>query len=93
MNVGVSRNARPDEKTSMTSIYANGFVCDDAALFLDTHPECMQALRLYQESYAQYDRSRRQAAMSGNIIFRQDGVSDCGWNWTQEPWPWEGGSC
>ena len=30
------------------NVYMHGFVCDDAALFLDTHPDCPHARHLYQ---------------------------------------------
>ena len=32
------------------NVYMHGFVCDDAALFLDTHPDCPHARHLYQEN-------------------------------------------
>ena len=32
------------------NVYMHGFVCDDAALFLDTHPDCPHARHLYQET-------------------------------------------
>ena len=37
------------------NVYMHGFVCDDAALFLDTHPDCPHARHLYQENAVQYN--------------------------------------
>ena len=75
------------------NVYMHGFVCDDAALFLDTHPDCPHARHLYQENAAQYNQARKQYAAAGKPLFRTDAVSDRGWIWTDEPWPWEGGNC
>ena len=40
------------------NVYMHGFVCDDAALFLDTHPDCPHARHLYQENAAQYNQAK-----------------------------------
>ena len=47
------------------NVYMHGFVCDDAALFLDTHPDCPHARHLYQENAAQYNQARKQYAAAG----------------------------
>ena len=39
------------------NVYMHGFVCDDAALFLDTHPDCPHARHLYQENAVQYNEN------------------------------------
>ena len=75
------------------NVYMHGFVCDDAALFLYTHPDCTHALHLYQENAVQYNQARKQYAAAGKPLFRTDAVSDRGWIWTDEPCPCEGGNC
>ena len=57
------------------NVYMHGFVCDDAALFLDTHPDCPHARHLYQENAAQYNQARKQYAVAGKPLFRTDAVS------------------
>ena len=81
------------KENMMSPIYMHGFVCDDAALFLDTHPDCPQALDLFQENFARYENAVKHAAAAKNPLFRRDAASDCGWSWINEPWPWEGGNC
>ncbi len=51
------------------NVYMHGFVCDDAALFLDTHPDCPHARHLYQENAAQYNQARKQYAAAANRFF------------------------
>lgn len=51
------------------NVYMHGFVCDDAALFLDTHPDCPHARHLYQENAAQYNQARKQYAVAGKPLF------------------------
>ena len=51
------------------NVYMHGFVCDDAALFLDTHPDCPHARHLYQENAAQYNQARKQYAAAGKPLF------------------------
>ncbi len=92
-NRATNRNQNANAAAAMSHVYMHGFVCDDAALFLDTHPDCPHARRLYQENFAQYEHAAKHAAAAGSPLFRAYAVSDCGWSWTDEPWPWEGGSC
>ena len=38
-------------------------------------------------------RHENSMLLLANRFFRTDAVSDRGWSWTDEPWPWEGGNC
>lgn len=91
MNGNLNGNRNINRNGAMSHVYMHGFVCDDAALFLDTHPDCPKARRLYQENWEQYQHAKKLAANAGRPLFRSEAVSDCGWSWTDEPWPWEGG--
>ena len=51
------------------NVYMHGFVCDDAALFLDTHPDCPHARHLYQENAAQYNQARNSMLLLANRFF------------------------
>ena len=60
------------------------FAAWDLRLYLNTHPEDQEALALF----------RRLCGETGEpnyaTTFLQDG---CGWNWTDDPWPWECQRC
>ncbi len=52
------------------------FVMDELRLFLDTHPDCREALAMYETN-----RARRREAYSAG--------GETEWNWTDAPMPWE----
>ena len=66
------------------------FMIDDIALFLNTHPDCEEAI----EAYTHYKDIRKDAIkeyteMYGPIC-KYD-VNACNhWDWVNKPWPWEG---
>ena len=74
----------------MKQINEASFAMDDAALYLDTHPNCAEALRYYREAVAMrksaIDAYQRQF---GPLMVENAGGN--GWNWVTEKWPWEGG--
>ncbi|MDD6073408.1 MAG: spore coat protein CotJB [Otoolea sp.] len=73
----------------MKRIDEASFAMDDAALFLDTHPQDINALNYYH-----YVTAMRREAMRayeeqfGPLMI--DAVRDSGrWTWGTEHWPWE----
>ena len=73
----------------MMKITELSFAMDDLRLFLDTHPDCREALVYYDE----IQRQRRNAvdeyeAKFGPLGFY--GNVDCSeWKWANGPWPWQ----
>ena len=51
------------------------FALDDISLYLDTHPECQQAVREYTTAYGPLNRYQ----------VNDDNYFD----WVDKPWPWE----
>lgn len=84
------RSAYQTRCSLMRQINESSFAMDDAQLFLDTHPDSMAAMQYFRNAAAM-----RQNAM--DAYQRQfgplmaDETSGNEWNWTAEPWPWEGG--
>jgi spore coat protein JB len=65
------------------------FVLNDLNLYLDTHPNDKQALKMYgqyqrqsSESVAEYEK------MYGPLTPGLTNRTDT-WNWIDGPWPWE----
>lgn len=78
------------ENASMQKVYETGFAIDDAALFLNTHPDDPNAIEFYRRArQANRDAVRAYEAVYGPL-FINDVEADC-WNWISSPWPWEGG--
>ncbi len=70
-------------------IQTYSFVLHETALYLDTHPDCRQALRYYAkyrdklaEAMRMYEEKYGPMTICGN--------NSCdSWDWVKEPWPWE----
>ena len=80
-----------NQKQLMSEVYIHGFGRDDAALFLDTHPDCKQALSFFRECADKYKNAVAELAAAGCPLFQSDAADSCSWKWLDEPWPWEGG--
>lgn len=67
------------------------FFMDDLRIFLDTHPDCSEALERFNELAGK--RSElicRFEKMYGPMNFYNDNVCGEHWRWVDAPWPWEG---
>ena len=84
-----------DRSTMLQQINEISFAVYDTLLFLDTHPNDQQALQFYREM-----SQKRNAAMEEFGRIYGPLTVDCicatngnRWQWIDQPWPWEGGSC
>ena len=65
------------------------FAAYDAALFLDTHPCCVEALEYYKKYKKLYEEAKAEfEANYGPITVMSDKIDTC-WTWVNDPWPWE----
>lgn len=67
------------------------FTMDDLRIFLDTHPDCEEALKRFDEMAE--ERSKLICIFEesyGPMNFYNN--NDCAehWRWVDAPWPWEG---
>jgi spore coat protein JB len=67
------------------------FALNDAALFLDTHPDDAEGLAFYKK----YSEMRKKAvadyAAKHGPITQADYDGGPSWSWTDGPWPWQYG--
>jgi len=75
----------------MELINMYSFAEDDAALYLDTHPQDMKAL----EYFNKYSMLRNEALAAysksyGPLTIDTATNNMLKWEWIDEPWPWEG---
>ena len=64
------------------------FAALDMQLYLDTHPNDMNALMMYNG----YRKSQQAAQKQYESLYgplSSDMVSDHSWEWVHGPWPWE----
>lgn len=66
------------------------FMIDDIALFLNTHPDCDEAIKAYN----QFMELRHEALCEYTEAYgpiSKYNVDACNyWDWVNNPWPWEG---
>ncbi len=78
-----------EQKKLYKMIQNYSFILNETVLYLDTHPNCRQALRYYKtyrdrllEAIRAYEDNYGQLTVYGGKS------CDC-WQWVNEPWPWE----
>ena len=71
------------------------FAAYDAALYLDTHPDCQNGLQYFRDHNEKRNQALKEyARLYGPMNLTQAGEScEAYWHWINQPWPWEGGNC
>lgn len=91
MNPGMGCGQTAQSKSQlMKQINEASFAMDDVTLFLDTHPDNMEALQYYK-NVAAMRRNAMAAYQQQYGPLMIDQVTGNGWTWETEIWPWEGG--
>ncbi|MDD6261546.1 MAG: spore coat protein CotJB [Clostridiales bacterium] len=73
----------------LTEIQSQRFAMDDAALFLDTHPECPNALKYHEERRADFQKAVKNYQEKYGPLTAQNTDDTEYWSWVTGPWPWE----
>ena len=78
------------DNNALCELMALGFAMTELGLYLDTHKDDHDALRLYRE-YAELaeDGRKRYEAVYGPLSMRRTGAYKEAWSWIDGPWPWE----
>ena len=94
---------RPCKKELLEWINIVSFAVDDVKLFLDTHPNCPEALEFFDEfkkqrvqalkEYAKYYGPLTLDTANTPTVDTADYSCAERWNWINEPWPWQEGGC
>ncbi len=84
-----------DQKKLLDHINAVSFAAYDTMLFLDTHPDCMEAKNFYckmmderNKSMCEYQEKYEPLICDGPCMCHCDK-----WTWATTPWPWERRGC
>jgi len=83
----------PASNSALSELMALDFAIDELGLYLVTHSDDKEALELYW-SYIALAKEGRQKyeEMCGPLL--QTTVTEGGYQWLKDPWPWdEGGNC
>ena len=80
-------NNMKEKSELMTKIQKLAFAKVEAELFLDTHPECRQALEYFKEVVKNLKEATEEySAKYGPIT--SAGVEGDKWTWADGAWPW-----
>lgn len=69
------------------------FAMYDVKLYLDTHPNCQEALDYYRDAKKIRKKAWKEYTENFGPLAAEDVVDSDYWNWASNPWPWEGGKC
>ena len=76
-------------KKLMQQVQQAGFMVDDLTLFLDTHPDCPEALHALQH-YLRLEHEARETYESCHGPLSIDSMGcRSQYDWTSQIWPWE----
>ena len=80
------------ENTALAELMALDFAIDELGLYLNTHPNDQDVLKLYW-SYIKLAEEGRQKYQKIYGPLLQTDITEGGYRWLENPWPWdEGGS-
>jgi len=66
-----------------------GFVLQELALYLDTHPEDEEALQMYRNYQQAYHSGMMHYSEHCKPLSHTVPVNDKNYSWLKDPWPWE----
>ena len=82
----VNKNEKP--LTPLTELQTMAFVIQELALYLDTHRDDAEALQMYRQYQALYNKGRETyEKMCGPLSHKS--ITEGGYRWLDDPWPWE----
>ena len=78
-----------EKKMLLSRIATCDFVLTETALFLDTHPDCTEALAFYKKHLDMRKKAAEEYAEKFGMLCHEDYMGQNTWQWTEGPWPWE----
>ncbi len=73
----------------LSELYSVSFALDDVTLYLDTHPDCAEALGCFDNLRA-LEKNLTDEINASYFPLTAAANSSCAWEWVKGPWPWEG---
>lgn len=65
------------------------FAVLEAAMFLDTHPKCSEALAYYNKYKKLCSTAKAEYEAKYGPLTINSEQNDQSWKWVEAPWPWE----
>ena len=77
------------DNRALCELMALGFAMTELGLYLDTHKDDKEALKLYREYAALAAEGRKRYEAAYGPLCQKNAAEKDGWNWIESPWPWE----
>ena len=78
-----------EQKKLLSRIATCDFILTETALFLDTHPDCSEALDFYRKHLEMRKKAAEEYTEKFGMLRHEDYIGQNKWQWTEGPWPWE----
>ncbi len=65
------------------------FALAELTIFLDTHPNNAEALKMFNMYSEKYERLMTEYQRKYGPIVARDSDGNTDWEWINSPWPWE----
>lgn len=82
-------NQKEKQVTPKTELQVMGFMIQELALYLDTHPDDKEALELYRTYQKMYHDAMMEYSEQCDPLNHVTPVKHGKYTWIDEPWPWE----
>lgn len=73
----------------LQKISALDFFVIDLSLYLNTHPNDGEAIKLYNDAVTQVNALREEFTRTYGMMLANSSTSRQPWQWIDDPWPWE----
>ena len=76
-------------ESMLNKLSAYQFAAWDTALFLNTHPDCVEALKARRDYVAAADAARKEYNEAFGMLTQNCPEQGDRWQWICDPWPWD----
>lgn len=86
-----ARGGMNDRTAALRKIQQLNFAMIELGLYLNTHPECEEALALFDKVQCMHASAKaKYEECYGPLTYEGVNTEKDGWSWVKGPWPWEG---
>ena len=82
-------NQKEKPVTPLSELQVLGFAIQELALYLDTHREDREALKVYQDYQKLYNHCRNEYLKKRGPLNHSQEPGSAQYEWLDDPWPWE----
>ena len=75
----------------LKELMAQDFKLYDLQLYLNTHPDDVEAIEAYRELAEEAEMAKKKYEEEYGPLTAKNAAIDCEWVWIKNPWPWERG--